>query len=138
MILQRNERQRKPRVSVPLIPHLSVYLKGSGLYLKRLLPEGARTQIHLVSEPSSLAEKLGCGLSLTPTFLPLGTAINRGPNFHLHRNSGSRGLTGVSRNLNLSLVSNYVIITQTSVCYIDFSTEKQNVFPVAELCAQQA
>ena len=49
---------------------------------------------------------------------------------------------GVSRNLNLSLVSNYLIndliITQTSVCYIDFSTEKQNVFPVAELCAQQA
>ena len=137
MILQRNERQRKPRVSVPLIPHLSVYLKGSGLYLKRSERmfgadhRSARTQIHLVSEPSSLAEKLGCGLSLTPTFLPLGTAINRGPNFHLHRNSGSRGLTGVSRNLNLSLVSNYLIITQTSVClikkpilYIDFSTEK--------------
>ena len=81
---------------------------GLDYILSTRCPKALRTHNHLVSEPSSPAEKLGCGLSLSSTFLPLGTAINRVPNFHLHRNSGSRRIFSIKKHQFKFLNHNYI------------------------------
>ena len=74
---------------------------GLDYILSTRCPKALRTHNHLVSEPSSLRGSLAADCPYPLRFylinrrlivneVHLGTAINRVPNFHLHRNSGSR------------------------------------------------